>query len=68
MTDAGPGMSEAVMASALIPFYSTKASGSGLGLALCREIAEAHHSQLSLHNRSGGKTGLVVNVFLPHVK
>ncbi|MEC8324864.1 MAG: ATP-binding protein [Pseudomonadota bacterium] len=66
--DAGPGMSEAVMASALIPFYSTKASGSGLGLALCREIAEAHHGQLSLHNRSGGKTGLVVNVFLPHVK
>ncbi|TMP80751.1 histidine kinase [Pseudoalteromonas phenolica] len=63
--DAGKGMNEAVMANALIPFYSTKASGSGLGLALCREIAEAHHGQLSLHNRGDGQTGLVVQVFIP---
>jgi len=65
VSDAGKGMSEAVMANALVPFYSTKASGSGLGLALCREIAEAHHGQLSLHNRGDGKTGLVVQVFFP---
>ena len=65
VSDAGKGMSEAVMANALVPFYSTKVSGSGLGLALCREIAEAHHGQLSLHNRGDGKTGLVVQVFVP---
>ena len=65
VSDAGKGMSEAVMANALVPFYSTKASGSGLGLALCREIAEAHHGQLSLHNRGVGHTGLVVQVFIP---
>jgi nitrogen fixation/metabolism regulation signal transduction histidine kinase len=65
VSDAGNGMSEAVMANALVPFYSTKASGSGLGLALCREIAEAHHGQLSLHNRGDGQTGLVVQVFIP---
>jgi signal transduction histidine kinase len=63
VSDQGKGMSETVMASALIPFYSTKAAGSGLGLALCREIVEAHHGQISLHNREIG--GISVFVSLP---
>ncbi|WP_462158674.1 sensor histidine kinase [Pseudoalteromonas sp. GB56] len=63
--DKGKGMTETVMASALVPFYSTKASGSGLGLALCREICEAHHGDISLHNQEQG--GLVVRVNLPIV-
>ncbi|WP_234399177.1 sensor histidine kinase [Pseudoalteromonas sp. T1lg75] len=64
--DKGKGMTETVMASALVPFYSTKSSGSGLGLALCREICEAHHGDISLHNQQQG--GLVVRVNLPMVK
>jgi two-component system nitrogen regulation sensor histidine kinase NtrY len=56
-------MSEQVMANALVPFYSTKSTGSGLGLALCREIAEAHKGQISLHNKLGG--GLNVQITLP---
>ncbi|MEI5637610.1 MULTISPECIES: sensor histidine kinase [unclassified Pseudoalteromonas] len=62
--DRGEGMSDAVMANALIPFYSTKSSGTGLGLALCREIVEAHHGQISLFNRKG--KGLCVEVRLPN--
>lgn len=61
--DRGKGMSQNVMASALIPFYSTKNSGSGLGLALCREIADAHNGYISLINREAG--GLCVRVNLP---
>ena len=61
--DKGKGISDVVMASALIPFYSTKASGSGLGLALCREITDAHHGQIGLFNRDEG--GLAVRVVLP---
>ncbi|WP_448566870.1 sensor histidine kinase [Thalassotalea ganghwensis] len=58
--DRGTGMSEQVLKNALIPFYSTKQSGTGLGLALCREIIEAHHGRVSLHNRQGG--GLTVTI------
>jgi two-component system, NtrC family, nitrogen regulation sensor histidine kinase NtrY len=61
--DRGCGMSETVLAQALLPFYSTKRNGSGLGLALAREIAEAHGGQIRLTNRPGG--GLEVCVMLP---
>lgn len=61
--DRGAGMSETVLTQALLPFYSTKRSGSGLGLALVREIAEAHGGRVQLGNREGG--GLVVSLILP---
>ncbi|MEO1575170.1 MAG: ATP-binding protein [Pseudomonadota bacterium] len=61
--DRGSGMSDNVLKSALLPFYSTKQSGTGLGLPLCREIVEAHGGRLSLANRRKG--GLRVTVTLP---
>jgi nitrogen fixation/metabolism regulation signal transduction histidine kinase len=61
--DRGTGMSDAVLTNALVPFYSTKRSGTGLGLALAREIAEAHGGRITLANREGG--GLAVTMILP---
>ena len=61
--DRGSGMTDTVMSNALVPFYSTKRSGTGLGLALAREIIEAHGGRIMLSNRDGG--GLIVSLILP---
>ena len=61
--DRGPGMNDDVLAQALLPFYSTKRGGTGLGLALTREIVEAHSGHIALANREAG--GLQVTITLP---
>jgi len=56
-------MSEDVVRQALLPFYTTKSSGTGVGLPLCREIIEAHGGALRIRNRDGG--GTAVSFWLP---
>jgi two-component system, NtrC family, nitrogen regulation sensor histidine kinase NtrY len=63
VADRGAGLTEETLRDALLPFYSTKPAGTGLGLTLCREIVEAHGGRLSLANRAGG--GALVTVWLP---
>ncbi|MBE1299496.1 MAG: PAS domain-containing protein [Alteromonadaceae bacterium] len=57
--DRGNGMTESQMQQALLPFYTTKEKGSGVGLALCNEIVNAHGGKLRLFNRDHG--GLCVS-------
>jgi two-component system, NtrC family, nitrogen regulation sensor histidine kinase NtrY len=61
--DRGTGMSPAALQQALLPFYSTKRQGTGLGLALSREILSAHGGHITLNNRQDG--GLEVCFWLP---
>jgi nitrogen fixation/metabolism regulation signal transduction histidine kinase len=61
--DEGKGMSDEELRKGLLPFYSTKAKGSGLGLPLCREIVEAHGGRIQLNNRQRG--GLSVCLVIP---
>jgi two-component system nitrogen regulation sensor histidine kinase NtrY len=61
--DRGPGFTPAALENALVPFYSTKVTGTGLGLTLCREIVEAHGGRLRIGNRDGG--GALVSLWLP---
>lgn len=52
--DRGPGFSAEAMQNAVLPLYTTKPHGSGMGLALSREVAEAHGGSLDVSNRSDG--------------
>jgi nitrogen fixation/metabolism regulation signal transduction histidine kinase len=53
VVDEGPGL--AGTANLFIPFYTTKPHGSGIGLVLCRQIAEAHGGTLTLADRQDAK-------------
>lgn len=57
--DRGCGMDEETRQLAIQPFYTRKPGGSGLGLALSREILEAHGGRLLLEPRAGGGTAAV---------
>jgi signal transduction histidine kinase len=58
--DTGVGLSDDQMAHLFEPFYSTKESGMGLGLAICRSIVQAHSGSLNVvQNPDGGMTFLV---------
>jgi two-component system nitrogen regulation sensor histidine kinase NtrY len=60
--DDGPGIDSG--ANLFVPFFTTKPQGSGIGLVLSRQIAEAHGGTVTLENRSGG-AGCVALVRLP---
>lgn len=59
--DEGPGIQDG--ADVFVPFFTTKPGGSGIGLALCRQIVDAHHGTITLANRPEG--GCVATVRLP---
>jgi two-component system nitrogen regulation sensor histidine kinase NtrY len=53
IADDGPGISNP--ANLFVPFFTTKQGGTGIGLVLCRQIAEAHGGTLTLQNRKDAK-------------
>jgi len=60
--DSGPGLSGTD--NLFVPFFTTKPGGTGIGLVLCRQIAEAHDGTLALENREDGP-GCVARLELP---
>ncbi|MBI2933539.1 MAG: hypothetical protein HYY16_18000 [Planctomycetes bacterium] len=61
--DHGPGMSPDVLERASEPFFTTKERGTGLGLAVCRSILEAHAGRLLLDSEPG--QGTTASAVLP---
>jgi signal transduction histidine kinase len=60
--DDGEGIADG--ANLFVPFFTTKREGSGIGLVLSRQIAEAHDGELVLQNRDGAR-GCLARVRLP---
>lgn len=61
--DNGLGMSEEVKAQAFSPFYTTKAKGTGLGLAVVFAVVKAHKGRIQMD--SAEQVGTQVNLYLP---
>ena len=60
--DDGPGLGPTE--NLFTPFYTTKPGGSGIGLVLARQIAEAHGGALTLESRDGA-SGCIAHLMLP---
>jgi two-component system sensor histidine kinase HydH len=63
ISDTGPGIPDDIRSLIFNPFYSTKPSGSGLGLAWTRKVVEAHDGFLDVD--SGSREGAVFTIRLP---
>ncbi|MEO6910912.1 MAG: ATP-binding protein, partial [Edaphobacter sp.] len=61
--DNGPGLINA--GNLFVPFYTTKPSGTGIGLALAQQIAQAHRGSAQLANRTDGRSGCKAELRLP---
>jgi len=56
VADNGHGMAEELLDKIFIPFFSTKKSGSGIGLSLCKQIMMLHKGNIHVHSREGEGT------------
>lgn len=60
ITDNGTGMSEEVVDKIFIPFFSTKKTGSGIGLSLCKQIMMLHRGNIQVQSKEGEGTAFLL--------
>jgi nitrogen fixation/metabolism regulation signal transduction histidine kinase len=63
VVDNGPGLTNA--GNLFVPFYTTKPGGTGIGLVLAQQIAQAHRGSVQLANRTDGQAGCKADLRLP---
>ena len=63
VADTGPGIDSKLAEQLFKPFFTTKSSGMGLGLPICKSIIEAHEGKLTVASRE--PHGAVFRVELP---
>jgi signal transduction histidine kinase len=61
--DSGPGLANE--GNLFVPFYTTKPGGTGIGLVLAQQIAQAHRGSVKLANRTDGHSGCKAELRLP---
>lgn len=62
VSDTGPGLAKAVKARLFEPFVTTKPTGMGIGLSVCRNIVDSHGGRISADDRDGGGTRFVMTL------
>ena len=60
IADNGTGISEELMDKIFVPFFSTKKSGSGIGLSLCKQIMMLHKGTIQVHSIEGEGTAFTL--------
>ncbi|GGP23529.1 PAS domain-containing sensor histidine kinase [Silvimonas iriomotensis] len=68
ISDRGSGISPAQREQLFKPFYSTKDTGMGIGLNICRSIIEHHHGRMWVEENPGGGTRFIFTVPFPGVE
>ncbi len=62
VADRGPGIAESARRRVFDPFYSTKQRGTGLGLAVSKQIIDEHRGRVRMVPRPGGGTRVVIEL------
>jgi two-component system sensor histidine kinase PilS (NtrC family) len=62
VADRGPGIPDSARRRVFDPFFSTKARGTGLGLAVSKQIVDEHNGRIRLLTRRGGGTRVVIEL------
>jgi two-component system sensor histidine kinase HydH len=62
VSDDGQGISQEDLSRIFEPFYTTKAKGTGLGLALCKKIVEEHKGKITVHSAVGQGTSVSITI------
>lgn len=60
--DTGPGISPEALAKLFVPYFTTKAGGTGLGLPTTRRLIEAHHGRIDVHSEVGRGTDFTITL------
>jgi PAS domain S-box-containing protein len=66
VSDHGPGIAPEIVDQIFVPFFTTKATGSGLGLAVAYSVVQSHGGRIEVSSRPG--SGTTFQVFLPTIE
>lgn len=62
ITDNGPGIPSCLIEDIFIPFFTTKANGTGIGLSLSRQIIRMHGGELSVISQPYHETSFIISL------
>jgi len=62
VTDTGPGIADAILPHVFDPYFTTRPSGVGLGLAIAHRIVQGHHGSLDIESHIGSGTTMIIRV------